>query len=455
MHWRTGVLIVIMLSTSLLAENVERLAENSDKAPSNIKKIADSAKTLAGYYSAAKTGYDVVLTLADALGWIDTKDTDERLDELTAQLNSLSSAVSWIASKNFIDMQRGPAIAAIRSLQRTGTTTAGSLIDRDTAAAAQTLRLGGGAFYRPYNKKLTEGPWTNAIDYTKEDLLPQGDGSLVWDWRLGIPALLEVSGYRIQVIAAIDPDFRRDRTYNIELEDYRSSLESDLDTMLAGVRCGRGQTSGTALPAPEYSCADIRTGIWAGYSSPRVDDPLTYEEIITKLRGEVVRQMPLFEVRSVIDTLYFYEHGLSDLAELDHRIPAGHAASLCLDVQWGNPAAGTPLWLWRCDGNPAQQWVYDRRNSRIYNPAYDKCLDVSYASGQIGTPVWTWECNGTDAQRWTYDYRTGILENAIGTTLDIQFSNVEQGTPVWTWSRNETAAQRWRADQYYWWGGWW
>lgn len=448
-----GVILVAVAAGTVSpvgATSLVLAAEAEKLAPVDIKRLADQAKTLAGYFSGAKGAYGTGVALAEALGLIDTEDTGEKLDKISEQLDSIFAGVTWQASKAFIDNQRGPAVAAIRSLQRTGTAFPGGSVDQDSANAAQTLRLSDVPFYRPHNEKVTDGPWKDAIEYGKDELLPQAGGSLVWDWRLGMPALLEVISYRLLVIAALEPEFRDTGLYDVELEDYRATLEKYLSTMLAGVRCGLGKPSGTALPRVAWACADIRTGIYAGRQRIVGETPGTDEQILSELRGQVVRAMPLFEVRAMLDTLYFYQHGGQDLTELRHQISVRRAPGLCLDVQWGNPAAGTPVWLWPCDGNVAQRWVYDRRSGTIRNPAFDKCLDVQHANAKLGTPVWTWDCNGTDAQRWTYDYRTGVLENAVGTVLDIQWGDLAAETPVWSWGRNEGDAQRWKADQAWW-----
>jgi hypothetical protein len=35
------------------------------------------------------------------------------------------------------------------------------------------------------------------------------------------------------------------------------------------------------------------------------------------------------------------------------------SADLYMDVQWGQSAAGTPVWLWDYNGSGAQHWSYD------------------------------------------------------------------------------------------------
>ncbi|MGH8624969.1 MAG: RICIN domain-containing protein [Gammaproteobacteria bacterium] len=413
--------------------------ESAKQAPPQIKLIADKAKTLSGYYSTAKNVFDVANALGAALGLIETSDADAKFNAIHDQLITLATGISWQATKNFIDSQRGKATRAIRNLKRDGTAMRDSNGDQDSGNAAETLVLGGAAFYRPYNEKVD--------GQLEADLLPQ-PGNYIYDWRLGIPALLEVISYRLQFIAAMDPDFRNDNLYDEELENYRSSLKWHLDTMLKGIKCEKYQPGKTALPAYYAGCSDIRTGIRA--VDPHTDQPKpTLEAILASLRSDVMRAMPLFEVRAMIDTLYLYQQPWRDLSDQYQQIPVYRAPQLCLDVQWGDLAAGTPVWLWNCDGGDAQRWVYDRKSGRISNPPSGKCLDVQWASAVAGTPVWIWDCNGGDAQRWTYDHQTHVLENALGTVLDIYYrSNPQAGIiPVWTWPRNESVAQEWLADQ--------
>jgi hypothetical protein len=50
------------------------------------------------------------------------------------------------------------------------------------------------------------------------------------------------------------------------------------------------------------------------------------------VRREVVRHMPLYEVKAMIDTLYFYTHPMLDLTQHDDRIPSLSTPSVCLSV---------------------------------------------------------------------------------------------------------------------------
>jgi hypothetical protein len=376
---------------------------DTKRAPSNIKLISNKAKELSGYYSTAKTALEVAGALGEALGVIKPHDANAQFNALHDHLNTVATGINWQATKNFIDAQRGPAIWAITNLKRDKTAMRGSNEDQDSGSAAETLSLGGGAFNRPYNKKDTDGWWRGSITYTKEELLPQ-PGDLVYDWRLGIPALLEVISYRLQFIAAIDPNFRNNDSYDEELERYRSTLERHLKNMLAGIKCARNYISGYPIPPLWQVCADIRTGIEAIEWWPRIGQPMPDPQAIhDKLRSEIMRAMPIFEVRAMIDTLYLYQYPWLDLTEKYQRIPVYRAPHLCLDVQGGSAS------LWDCDESDVQQWVYDRKSGTISNPPSGRCLDVQGGSAVSGTPVQLWLCNGGDGQKWTYDPQTHVL----------------------------------------------
>ena len=94
-------------------------------------------------------------------------------------------------------------------------------------------------------------------------------------------------------------------------------------------------------------------------------------------------------------------------AEVDLRPRSGTVRNpvlgKCLDVEPGNAASGTPVWIWDCNGGDAQKWTYDPGSGTVRNPALGKCLDVQWGNFVGGTPVWIWDCNGGDAQKWTYD----------------------------------------------------
>jgi IS1 family transposase len=142
----------------------------------------------------------------------------------------------------------------------------------------------------------------------------------------------------------------------------------------------------------------------------------------------------------------------------------------------GNPASGTPVWLWDCNGGPAQQWAYDRKAQTVVNTAFGKCLQarptvetvaltlpkrnltIAYDDNRRGVQAEIADCipkrtstlptvsGPALRQQWTYDPERGILQNALGTVLDIQWNNQQAGTLTWLWDYNGQSSQQWLAD---------
>jgi hypothetical protein len=92
----------------------------------------------------------------------------------------------------------------------------------------------------------------------------------------------------------------------------------------------------------------------------------------------------------------------------------------CLDVQWGNATSGTPVWMWGCNGGPAQQWrvsAGDEIRSALGDAVgVPKCLEANRDETDTvtpfpsGIPVRIADCNGSLRQKWS-------LRGAI-TTMD-------------------------------------
>ena len=157
--------------------------------------------------------------------------------------------------------------------------------------------------------------------------------------------------------------------------------------------------------------------------------------------------MRVFDIQSMIDSLYRLTHPATELSDAFQRIPLATNPGLCLEISGGNPARGTPMRLWTCNGTAAQQLVYDRRAQTIKSAAFGWCLGVSGGNPTPGAPVITWDCDGTDSQRWSYDPESKVIRNALGNVLDVEWGNLSEGTPVWTWPVNYSAAQLWRANR--------
>jgi beta-glucanase (GH16 family) len=110
----------------------------------------------------------------------------------------------------------------------------------------------------------------------------------------------------------------------------------------------------------------------------------------------------------------------------------------CVDVQAANPANGTQIQLYDCNGTNAQQWS---RPGDGTVRALGKCLDVAAASSANGTKVQLYDCNGTAAQQWRTN-PDGTLR-AFGKCLDATGTGSANGTPLQLWDCFAGTNQRW------------
>ena len=325
--------------------------------------------------------------------------------------------------------------------------------------------------------------------------LPKNTDGTAYEWRRMVPYLMNAITNRLLVIEAMDANWRFGRTWDGYLKDYAKALDQHFGLMSDGVQCGGSVTvsgHGGSSAAEYIACADINTGLSADthvtvHKTASGLSPSYYQldQFQAELKSKVLEQMPLFDMRSMVDALDFYVSHAPDLTETRHQIPVAANHNLCLDVypeQNSSPYSGTQVILGTCKpGSAGQNWVYDRVSEEIYNPALHKCLRIEeydYSGNRQqpipGRSVMSADCGesinvkqgkavdqlpgactgkqGNDLeacmryQRWTYDPNTQALSNGYGTVLDIQRGVLQAGTPLWIWDRNETPAQKWYVD---------
>lgn len=112
----------------------------------------------------------------------------------------------------------------------------------------------------------------------------------------------------------------------------------------------------------------------------------------------------------------------------------------CVDVAGANPANGTAVQLWDCNGTAAQQWTVGIDGTIR---ALGKCLDVTAAGTANGVKIQLWDCNGTGAQRWTVTAARDILNPAANKCLDATGNSSANGTRLQIWTCNGAANQKW------------
>ncbi|MFI9834169.1 ricin-type beta-trefoil lectin domain protein [Streptomyces sp. NPDC051913] len=115
-------------------------------------------------------------------------------------------------------------------------------------------------------------------------------------------------------------------------------------------------------------------------------------------------------------------------------------AGKCVDVAGANPANGTPVQLYDCNGTAAQQWTVGADGTLR---ALGKCLDVTGGGTADGTAAQLYDCNGTAAQRWTVTAAHDIVNPQADKCLDVTGNNSANGTRLQIWTCTGGANQKW------------
>jgi hypothetical protein len=471
--------LLAALAPLLQTESTSNMDGNGDGKPDAVGDVRQLLAPLQ-YVQFA----NAVIGVFDSIFPTETVDQFKELREL---LNQQTAGLGWQIQQTALDQDLALATSAVIQSKLAIETQMQITADGDpmnNSSAAVERAMLSSAFERAY---------AAAPDYIRAAVgEPDHPNGQQYDWRLGVPVLMKLITMRLIVASAFDPVWMKNGLFRDEILRFRASLLSHYQKMVSGVRCGEEPPHGGSNFG-EFVCVDVHSGMkayagWPGIADPPRNGPdnnLTRMEV-AKLA--VLRQMPLFEMRSMIDALYtlangnaifptwggnfasmcknlsehftdpatidlYQTHYCNRIAEVGQGVDAGpiyafDGSTYCLDVKWNGSEEGTPLWVYECanpyyDVNPAQLFSYSRDSSELKHVASGLCVDVQNGSIERGAPAQLWSCNGSDAQRWTFDPENGVLQNALNTVLDVQWGNAANETPVWTWYRTEGDAQRW------------
>nr|WP_202554821.1 family 16 glycosylhydrolase [Streptomyces sp. SID4950] len=124
--------------------------------------------------------------------------------------------------------------------------------------------------------------------------------------------------------------------------------------------------------------------------------------------------------------------------------PGGSAirglAGKCVDVAAANPANGTPVQLYDCNGTGAQQWTVGADGTVR---ALGKCLDVTDNGTADGSTVQLWDCAGSPNQKWTVTGAHDIVNPQANKCLDVTGNNSANATRLQIWTCTGAANQKW------------
>jgi hypothetical protein len=321
-------------ATAAIEIQDQGLVENrfAEFIPPDLLSFADAVGQLSGAFGQIKAGVAVLEELGVLLGVLDRKYRDpyvsiyKKIDEAVAQvlwrINGLDRAnrhaVAMTAVENAISQARsGGAVDAI--------------YNRDSHNAVNEA-LEPIQWERSFDDATT-GQRRNRYDWkvlftdAGEPTDPPGvyqakengrNVKVVYDWRLGLPQLLELIALRIQVIAAQDPEFSvRRSAFSDEFLKYKRELERVADRMREGIKCtgvhdglelwvGCADTYTGAAQTAYYSLLPYLPGGIRGGGKLLVDVPLTIENLGKSMRLTVERAMPLAQIEEMIATMDSY-----------------------------------------------------------------------------------------------------------------------------------------------------
>ncbi|MFF0728753.1 glycoside hydrolase family 19 protein [Streptomyces sp. NPDC004134] len=119
-------------------------------------------------------------------------------------------------------------------------------------------------------------------------------------------------------------------------------------------------------------------------------------------------------------------------------------AGKCVDVANGNPAGGTVVQLYGCNGTEAQRWSSPGDGTLR---AFGKCLDVAGGGTAAGTSVQLWDCNGGPGQQWRFSPARDIVNPAADMCLDVRAYVSDDWTPLQIWTCTGADNQKWTAAE--------
>jgi hypothetical protein len=240
--------------------------------PGTLDLIA-GGKNLVSLYQGANDALKVAEALGRLAGILPVQLTlEDAFNKLQAQLEHMGIALSAQMSESDRDLRVSTEYGAIRGGQQ-GMLHANDAPDTLSRNAAEwaTSSSAFDVFYAESASGPGDSGWKKMIPDRPTDV----HNGLIWDWRSGLPHLIQMVGLRLQVIALIDNSFTTDGLYTGELGDYRTALITTINKMEDSIRCsnmnmvpaylpGDCDTDGACIRqhwAFNLACAEIYSGI--------------------------------------------------------------------------------------------------------------------------------------------------------------------------------------------------
>jgi streptogrisin C len=113
----------------------------------------------------------------------------------------------------------------------------------------------------------------------------------------------------------------------------------------------------------------------------------------------------------------------------------------CIDVPGGNPADGTQLQMYDCNGSAAQSWTFAADGTVR---AFGKCMDVAWGSRDNGAIIQIVGCSGNPAQQFVLSGAGDLVNPQANKCVDVSDWNTGNGAKLIQWECTGGANQKWR-----------
>jgi beta-glucanase (GH16 family) len=114
--------------------------------------------------------------------------------------------------------------------------------------------------------------------------------------------------------------------------------------------------------------------------------------------------------------------------------------SRCIDIPGADPADGSRLQMYDCNGSAAQQWSF---NSDGTLRAMGKCMDPAGGALTNGTPIQLVTCNGNPVQRFTLSAAGDLVNVSANRCVDITDWNSANGAQLQLYDCSGNSNQKW------------
>lgn len=115
-------------------------------------------------------------------------------------------------------------------------------------------------------------------------------------------------------------------------------------------------------------------------------------------------------------------------------------SSRCIDIPGANPADGTRLQMYDCNGTSAQSWTL---NSDGTLRSMGKCMDPAGGTLTNGTPIQLVACNGNPVQRFTLSSAGDLVNVSANKCVDVKDWNSANGAALQLYDCSGGSNQKW------------